>query len=367
MKRFNSVLRTTIVVLISSLFSISSNAQEKAHFVSLKGETIQVLTDFECSNVIDKRIVQDNIGIVQVGLTNRKTVAKLEGGFEMAIQKRANEIMINNTDPEQIIFIIHELRISERTTFSSERATCSIDIEFAKKKNSTLYSLGQYSFEMDRGGLEITAAHDNLITMCLKRSIDEFSNSNWKEKEGKPINLEEITKNYSLKEVPPSGCYASFNKLANGVEIPEFKGRLINISEGANSEHYKLKALERKDLKKKAVFLSDGTHLYVHGSKYSTNNYFIKSREYGKYILFVDTLTDPLATASFGLTGAIVSTRRVGIVLDTSTGEIAIIKDDVVRRLGKSHPTIVRKYFNSKKKLDDKVNFIIQMNEAHQN
>ena len=88
---------------------------------------------FICSEVIDKRIVKDHIGFAQKGLANRRAVAKLRGDFEKVIKDVVNNAFHQVKEPAEIVFIFHDLNISERTAGLSERGICRIEIEFARR------------------------------------------------------------------------------------------------------------------------------------------------------------------------------------------------------------------------------------------
>jgi len=180
---------------------------------------------------------------------------------------------------------------------------------------------------------------------------------------------------YNFNEIPPSGCYASFSHLTKGEEIPGFKGKILRITERKNLERFKLLAAQGKELKKRALFLSDGEHVYIRASVYlrltglkgtthHSNKYFVKSRQHGRFIFFVDEVTDVMAGVGFGLTGSLLAANNLGVILDTSTGEVSILKNSAIREIGKSHPALVEEYFNSKMNFMDKSHFVKQLNET---
>ena len=342
-------------------------AQSGTHIVKLKIDR-PLFRGITCEEVIDKRMISDNIGFAQKGLANRKVPVHFEEAFTPYLAKHINKLFFAEEDQRALVFIFHELNVSERTTAFSERGFCRMDIEFAEYRDSSLYSLGRYDCDIEKKGGDVTKKHDDNILECLTNCITSFYQSDWKNLEPELIEnqeQEDEATSYDYNNIPTKGFYTSFSTLAKGQPLENVEFSLYKIDAPAKQEKYTVAKMD-KTIKRKIMFISDGESIYIHGSRYATLNYFTKARHMGKYIYFEDKYANPAAGAAFGLLGAVASNTTKGIILDTTTGLVSILDHKTLFNLIKDHPDILETYNKSKGKLADRRKALLELNSKVQ-
>jgi len=360
-------MKNIFTLSILFLFFNLSYAQKKYHKVNLNHNITSFSSDFICSEVIDKRLIKDNIGFVQKGMRNKNVLAQLDGEFETIIKNRVNKIVLAKENAEELILLIHELNISERTSMASEKALCRMEIEFIKQVDSVFYSLGTFSSELEQGGLDVTSKHGKGIMKCLTSCIIEFANSDWLDAElNVTIDLNESNHPYDYKITPKKGMYSSFSKLVKNEPMDYFDIRFLRIGDETEKiQRYKLEKANKKDRKKRVMFFSDGEDIYMHASRYCYRKHFIKAKHIGRYIYFEDRFSDKDAMANFGLVGGALSNKLRGIVLDTSNGQAFILTDLKLYAITKNHKEILQAYKKSKRRKKDKERALIELNRKY--
>ena len=149
------------IIFLFSVFNAYS--QTKSHSIELGIKQPVVNADINCIKVIDKRLVKNNIGFVQKGLVNRKVAAVFSEDFSTYLQGQINTLITDNPNQQDLVLIFHELNVSELTGAVSEKGFCGMEIEFARQKDTSLYSLGSFTFEIEEKSLDVTNRHFNRI------------------------------------------------------------------------------------------------------------------------------------------------------------------------------------------------------------
>lgn len=343
-----------------------SFGQKKFHVITLEKEVDPVSTNIKCVEVIDRRLIKTNIGFAQKGLSNRKVLAQLEGPFEETVKRTVNRIMASEENAQEVVFVIHEFNVSERTSAMKERGICRIEIEFAVKKDSSYFSLGSHFFGREQGGADVTKKHPDRILTCLSKCIEKFMESGWDGSLGEEIDLSELSANaYDFTQIPEKGLYASFNTLGRNKPMPDFENEFFRQDEKTKIERYIFKPVDKADKLKRVMFISDGENLYMHASRYCYQKYFIKAQHYGRYIYFEDKFSDANAGVAFGLIGYAATNKSRGIILDTTNGKVSLLDDSLIFNCSKDFPDILAVYKDSKRKLADRKKAIIQINEKY--
>jgi hypothetical protein len=156
----------------------------------------------------------------------------------------------------------------------------------------------------------------------------------------------------------------TFNKLAKNEPMEAFEKKFVRLTYDQEPEIYKLESVHKADARNKVMFVSDGTDIYMHSSRYCYHKHFVKAKQFGRYFYFEDQFSDAEATLAFGLLGAAASSKMRSIILDTSNGEVSILNDNLVQKISAAYPSIFMEYKNSKQKLRDKEELIKKLNEA---
>lgn len=354
------------------LFAISGNAQRKDYTIKFKEKIKPFKANFNYSGVIDRRLIKENVGYVQIGLSNKRVPALFEGKFEEVIEAQVPKVILDDADGEKIYFVFHALNVGERISGMSERGSCRMEIEFVKKIDSTYYSYGTFTSEVEGKGMDVTGGHDRRILQALKECIIGFESSILSNNSAVEIfELEETSFPYNYNEVPAKGMYSSFPKMAKNEPMENFDIQFSRIridskhKNNAEGEKYKLKILNKEDKKKRIIYISNGKEIFMHASRFSYATYYLKSKHIGRYIYFEDRFPSQMAGYAFGLIGTIASNKLRGILLDTSNGQVVLLNKSIVYNLVKEYKDISKPFVNSKKKTEDMEAAIVALNKKY--
>ena len=358
-------MKTKLFCLVLSCFCvIGLQAQRQAHVVELEAkEALKDFIGFYCAEVIDNRIIKGNMGYAQIGMNNRVVPALMNGQFVSGIQDYLNIILPPSSEREPLVFIVHELNVSEVTSGMSEVGYCFMEIELARRIDDQLYSLGNFITEVKGKKADVTKGHHVRIEYGLKKAIYEFNSMDW-QSEGKPIQLEEPLANFIFEQIPPRGLYKTFNQLARQKPIPDQDFNLRQVS-GKKYPWYSIRNRENKNLSRQIFAISDGSNIYLNANRYSYNFHFVKAKHIGRFIYFEDKFSNPTMGVIFGLTGTLLSNAVHGIILDTKNGVVSMLTDINMDVLVSQHPLLKVYWENSNKKIDAREQVIFELNKKY--
>ncbi|PCI98358.1 MAG: hypothetical protein COB15_05980 [Flavobacteriales bacterium] len=349
-------LLTIILFLIA--FN-QSNAQKDDYIISLVPNSVLESLHFSCSEVIDARHNKQNIGFVYKDFVKKQVPAQLEGEFTSHLKKTFDKLIPNKET--QLVFIIRYLFIAEVTAPQTEQAFCKIEIEFAKRIDTNLISLGIFDSHIVSGSTNIkTINHSKKILKGFEECIQKFNKTNWENQEG--ILIEDINQkyNYDIENVPPKGIYLSYGQLARKQPLTDTSFKISSHNTTKTNQYYNI---EFKNIDSKYVqYVSNDTNIYL---RFNNNSIFIKSKHHGKYIYFSNKIpTNASRGHFFGYSGGLIlnTERKKAIILNTKTGRVKVVGDLTLFKLLKPYPEILKKYRKSKRKLADKEKAIIELN-----
>jgi hypothetical protein len=273
-------MRTLTIILLLVVSVFQSKAQGNEYIISLVPDSVCESLRFSCSDVLDARNNKKNIGFVQIGLINKIVLAQLNGGFTNHLKQTIDKLVPDNKT--QLTLIFRFFIIAENTNPEIEESYCKIEIEFAKKVDGKLFSLGIFDSHIIGGGFDVTKKHPKRILKGIQECFRKFDKTNWESKEG--ILIADINHgyNYNHKIVPPKGVYLSYGQLTR--KQP--------------TENVNYKIIERYDLQKNydtyvinfdniddnyVQYVSNDTNIFL---RINNNNIYIKSKHHGKYIYF---------------------------------------------------------------------------------
>jgi hypothetical protein len=166
-------MKIKITLLALTLF-IWNTSFSQTYFFSLDGQKINLTNNsFNVTGVVDERTDKTNIGWTQKGLTNIKVDANFSNPFEKEIQGFLDANMDSKGPNLQLV--IRTLKISEKTTLSSEKGFCELAIDFLIKKGSTLYRVLQTSHITEVKGTDVTKKHPQNIANAFKLCFEELA------------------------------------------------------------------------------------------------------------------------------------------------------------------------------------------------
>lgn len=354
------------------LFCTLGYAQNKPHTIKFKlnNKIVPFKSSFKFSGIIDRRLVKSNVGFVQKGINGTVIDVQLEDGIEKGLGVQVAKIIQWDQDAEEVFFVIHEFSVHELRGSMSYKGICRLEIEFVKQVDDIYYSLGTFSSVSEEKGLYVTGKHDDRLIECLSNCILEFERSNWT---NKPLNeivdLEVPSPSYNYRKAPPKGIYASFSKMGKGEPMEEFEIKFSRIRPKTESKtvipKYELDIVKKKNRKKRILFISNGSDIFMLASIYSEFKYFLKSKHHGRYIYFEDRLANGNATRAFGATGLVLSIRTKGIILDTSTGMVFFLTERELFAMLDEHKDIAQTYKDSKRKRVDMEMAVVELNKRY--
>lgn len=356
--------------------------QNVVHIVRLNTDSVLKDMRFFCADVVDARVNKgDVIGHVYVG--GAEATARFESGFTEHLKGALTKILPPEKDKLGLVLIIRDLQISEKQGAMTKLGFCRVEIEFAKRVDTLLYSLGIFDAHIFEKGSSITSGHESRILEGLEECCRKLDETNWENTED--IIIEDINHKlvYDYKSIPPKRVYMSFAQMLIGKPLEVEKLEIKQINQSKKNPVYGLK-INNLDAPRDAIFVSDSENIYIRFSKFN----FKKSTLVGKYIYFRGkfqpaTNSEVDIAVAIGaayvmaavITGILTDVAVVsvggesaneppinGLVLDTETGQLKGLTDYFIVNITKQYPEIFKEYRASKRNLEAKENVIKQLN-----
>jgi len=335
-------------IILSFIFLTTILSAQSDYQIKLTAHEPLILPNraFHIESVIDNRKNPHSIGFVQKGIGNKRLNANFSSTFSGHLLRTFSQLAPKNkTTP--VIAKVHNLYISERTTFSKEFGRAEVEIEFLTADSAR--SWGIFFADVEKKGIDVTKGHSSRIakalSICLEQLVDK-----WKET---PVAVvERVDNTFDPNQPIKEGLYASFSDFANQITVEGITCRVNHWSHQPNLVQIHNKAND-KALKKYFAY-SDGTNFYLSATAFSYEKHYVQAEFTGTYCYFEDRVSDTGASIAFGLIGALASNKKKGFVLDTQTGLVSELNRDFLARVLKDFPKLKKQYNNSKKKLADK-------------
>ncbi len=170
-----------ILIVVFVILSLSGYSQKKIIELSWVPVDIQ-MNGFYISDVIDARENQDNIGFIQTGTDNKTVAVDLKNGLESSVYNYMKASYQFDTSQTPIVIKVVHLRISERSSFSSERGRAEIKLEFYKVNNDKYAKVFEYETFVEKQASDVTKGHEERIRSVINTCIKNFNKSDWKSK-----------------------------------------------------------------------------------------------------------------------------------------------------------------------------------------
>lgn len=351
-----------LLIFIFIISNITAHSQRKPFTVELE-ETFKTNTiEFYFSEVIDKRLVKENIGFTYKALSNQPISAIFPETFEKYFGDYIKAIF-EHRKGSPLVLIVHEFNLSESVTRMSSKGKFSYQFELARRDGEDLYAIWYSEGEVDVRGLDYINSQSSRIVTGLKDFVREFKNSDWKNQEGTLILLDKEL-HLNINEPKKFGLYSSFARLVRNEPFMEKGFEVKKI--GDKYPKYHLENSTGNKISQRTAFMASKNAIYLHASRYSYGSYFIKSKLIGKYIYFEDRFSNPTASLMFGLSGSLVSYEAKGIVLDTESGLVYTLDDTGTKKFLEKYPEILRTYMTTPKKLENRINAIKTINKIYE-
>ena len=179
-------MKISLIMIMTSLLVFQYvKIQGQDLKIKLKSREIELAGhDFIISKAIDARKNKMMLGTVKRGFKNRNRIASLHKGLEYQFDS-----FIKNSLPRvdnytyEIFLVVRELSISESSLRFNEAARVSSVYDFylpAEGKYKLVYR--SQIFLKTTSGIDVTSAHDNLISETIIKAIKEFHHAKWRNK-----------------------------------------------------------------------------------------------------------------------------------------------------------------------------------------
>src|SRR5690606_7521131 len=270
-------------------------------------------------------------------------------------------------------------KVSENIGTMNQYGYCDIEIEFLKQIDTLLYSLGTINHSVYESSFHVETTHNQRVLKALQDCLLKFNNTDWKNNPGILIEDFEKEKVFDYKNVPPKGVYFTYTQMVRKSPLNTLDFKIVEAKQTKKLETYSID-FDNKINTKLIQFISDGKNIYIQ----TTNNQYLKSKYFGKYIYFygrvpITSNSDPTIYLYVGIAGGLVggfifggfddgvstNTSIKGAILDTEKGTINFVTDRCLYEITKPYPEILKEYRYSKREVADKEDVIIKLNSKY--
>lgn len=322
--------------LFSTLCAVAAQAQ---YIIDLSEHTLDTI---DPGVVVDSVITPFDdrapIGTVMKGAFNRFESAYLPVGTDKALLDLVYRSYPIDRDAPGITLKVNRIEVREGSGTFSERAACSMHVEFLGKIDGRVMRLFEHGTTVSRSGLDVTHHHGALIARalseCFNAFVSEQSNGELKPVLASRLDLPTTVDEFDLPilRAPAlrQGVYATFDDFRyNRIDTTiALKVRELDHPHAMRKE---LKILTADMAVTGAWGCTDGQRLYV-----NTGARFTELRpEGGSLTTFITTTIPPSAGGMAAIVGAgilfgmlggavsgavVYSTTEVKVALDPLTG-----------------------------------------------
>ena len=310
-------------ILILSVLVTTIYAQKKdVHIIELlPNETeTKIETDFYISEIIDNRIIKNNIGIAQKGLMNRKVLSDFSKPFDLELLDYLETILPKDSNKTNLSVRINQLLVSEQTGAFKETGKAIVRLDVLIKNNDSSYgSLGSFEATKSKNSMDVTGKHDDRIRAVLKECLLQFDSLDWKKIKPLKIDVNRPLKANVLLEPVKHGFFQTYTELANNIPLENLSFQIQN-----RSTETRLHLKDSLGNKMKHFAYYDGNDIYLNASTYSGDRYYIKTERFDDFLLFSDVFVNQDnvmgMSMAFGVLGLLSSNERQSVMFDLNTG-----------------------------------------------
>lgn len=335
----------------------------KPHVVEIPNHGIFIPNQrFNITGVLDNRVNNESIGIVQKGMGGRQVPAVFPRELAVYLLEFFQHNLSTYVGVPQVILKVDRLYISERALATEGFGFAELAVEMLVEENGEILSLGRFESNMEESAFDVTASHGERLYQVLLNCLHQFAASDMapvvytqSEREIDPIDYKILMRKGLFKN------YSEWSNPNSKSELPtDFQIRRVN--DGGTAIRYQ-PIDPRTNKRIKGVFaMSDGQSFYINSSQYTAADYFVRATALGRYFLFEDQVTDPVAGAAFGLLGSLASTSKNLYVFDTKSGLVRVLDTTLMKELLLPYPELMDKWKNSNGKRDVKKELIESIN-----
>lgn len=342
---------------------------QKNHIVKLVPEPDDVGSyDFYIDSVVDNRLMKENIGMAQVGLSNRQVEAVFEQPFEPTLFHYLSNVCKRASNQKKLVAVFETLSITEKTYQLKEIGIAEIKITFCLRTDSQLYKVNTFEYTQQSGGMDVTAGQAKRIKIAIKNCLQQLQT--WGIKPTEPYRVQgswaaQDNEHHILRcSTRVHGVYTDINELrSNSPSVTDF------TFEPA-ADLYLLRGTDGKKAKEPYGFC-DGKKLYINTFFYNPTNpkaRYAQVQEEGRYLMWMDHYVSAgeaaAMQAAFGIIGQAAAKSGLDIIiLDLKTGVILPVTKKNSERIFRNHQDLLKDYQATGGKLDLIANLIRELNK----
>jgi len=336
--------------------TVIAQTPHKIHFKANKNEP-KISYNFKIDEVIDDRINTEIIGMVQKGLSNRKTPAVTKEALVNVIHDYLDQVFIKSAK-RSLVMKLNEFWVSEKTMFAKERGRFEISFELLEVVDMDTLSLGFYSADIEGKGMDVTKNHDKRIKEGIRAAFENFIAG----RQSEEVSDERLDFSLGIPEDLKEGFYESYIDLVRNTPAKDTMttGEVNRVNDDIS--RYYLKKADGKKAKYYAYKSEKELYLNVY-SFGNVASHYLKPKTNGRYLGFVEKVADPAAAAGFGLLGAAASSKKRLYILDLYTGEVSLCNKDFLLPIIKDYPDLADEHRKTKQKIPDRIELMQWIND----
>ena len=332
-------------------FLVTAISFAQTHTLNLSKQRLEVQNrNFYISGVIDARIVDTSVGVVQKGLVNSKAAAVFQKPLAEELQSFTAQHLPKQNSQYPVMLRVNKFWVSEHTMATSESGTAEIRVDFIYEQDGMFNVLYSTSSLKTSKGLDVTKKHEENIASALAECLQEFANRDWgtmlaQAERLTPAELNQKYGNADSAQLYPiltadsyvPGIYLTLDEfrtnspsIITGYQIRE-RGNFDKIMMGGGTHMPVMTTAEGKSKPMKAAWgFSSGTDVFINVD----GGFFQITRIDNKFSLVGTTpnhgaILVPAAGAVAGIVGGLVAagvsaatTKQVLYTLNLETGAL---------------------------------------------
>lgn len=164
------------LIILSIFICMPLFVEGQYKIITLNDEPIDFAPrDFYIKDVLDGRENTRNIGIVKVGMFNKRQEARLDGGVEKGIFQYLETSFQEDTGSTPVVMRIVHLRVSEKMALTSEIGKIDLEVEFLQWQNENLEKVFETTVNIEEPTFDATSTHEKRLRQAIVRSLKEFA------------------------------------------------------------------------------------------------------------------------------------------------------------------------------------------------
>lgn len=164
----------SLLQFVCILFSTCAFAQ---YTVELQPMKYSGKNSFYISDVQDRRKDPSTIGLVHVGMGNRKKPANFNKAFQEFVKDYLNAAVVTNARPVPVTINVYQFYINEKTLAFSETGSIEATFEATTTYREQKVVLFKKDFYYEEQGMDVTKKHPENIYLIFRKLLSAIDSS----------------------------------------------------------------------------------------------------------------------------------------------------------------------------------------------